>query len=67
MKVGSLVRYKHDKTSMGLVVALLPERQGDTILVQWQTRKGRGGRSRWCVRPEYIEVKGAGRYGWRDV
>jgi len=66
MKVGSLVRYKHDKTSMGLVVALLLNRD-DGILVQWQTRKGSNGNSRWCVRPENIEVKGPGRYGWRDV
>ena len=65
---GDLVRYKHDKTSMGLVVALLPDREsGDYLLVQWQTRRGASGKSQWCVLPENVEVKGAGRYGWRDV
>jgi len=67
---GDLVRYKHDKTSMGLVVALLPDREsGDYLLVQWQTRRGSSGNSQWCVLPGNVEVNRRGWSGhrWRDV
>ena len=69
MKVGDLVRYRHDKNRMGLVVLIEPTRVGPmgtpTALVEWL--RPCSGKSRWRVEFQYIEVKGKGRFGWRDA
>ena len=66
-KVGDLVRYKHDKPSMGILIKVCPEREGDTLLVAWQTRRGHNENTQWCVSPQWIQVKGDGRFGWKDA
>ena len=77
VKVGDLVRYKHDKYQMGLVLKFDDTRAtyvmnyetdtkeriaNDAIFVAWQGK----GRS-WFVEAQYIEVKGEGRYGWTEA
>lgn len=77
VNVGDLVRYKHDKYQMGLVLKFDDSRAtyvmdyetgtkervaNDAILVAWQGK----GRS-WFVEAKYIEVKGEGRYGWTEA
>jgi hypothetical protein len=77
VSVGDLVRYKHDKYQMGLVLKFDNSRAtyvenhetgektqvaNDNIFVAWQ------GKDRsWFVEAQYIEVKGEGRYGWQDI
>ena len=61
---GALVRYKHDKNYVGLVVEVLPDRGKDILLVQWQSRRINGN-SRWCVQPDHIQVRGV--HWWVDV
>ena len=67
VNVGDLVRYKHDKWQVGLVVELRPERGDDTIYVKWLKPKPEDGKDAWCVQPMHIEVKGKGRYGWTEA
>ena len=77
VNIGDLVRYKHDKYQMGLVLKFDDTRAtyvmnyetdtkervaNDAILVAWQGK----GRS-WFVEAQYIEVKGEGRYGWTEA
>ena len=64
MKVGDLVRYKHDKYKMGVI---LESREGrpDKYSVLW--RQATDGKLIWCVQCDWIQVKGEGRYGWKDV
>ena len=64
-KVGDLVRYKHDKPRMGIVIKVFPARD-DTLLVAW-VRRAAEGNTQWCVSPRWIEVKGEGRFGWTDA
>ena len=64
-KVGDLVRYKHDKPRMGIVIKVFPARD-DTLLVAW-VRRGAEGNTQWCVSPRWIQVKGEGRFGWKDA
>ena len=69
MKVGDLVRYKHDKYRMGVVLCA-PIFVGDGtqdkyVLVHWMREAG--GKTRWRIQLSHIEVKGEGRYGWRDA
>ena len=62
-KVGDLVRYKHDKPRMGIVIKVFPARD-DTLLVAW-VRRAAEGNTQWCVSPRWIQVKGEGRFGWK--
>ncbi len=64
-KVGDLVRYKHDKPRMGIVIKVFPARD-DTLLVAW-VRRAAEGNTQWCVSPRWIQVKGEGRFGWTDA
>ncbi len=64
-KVGDLVRYKHDKPRMGIVIKVFPARD-DTLLVAW-VRRAAEGNTQWCVSPRWIQVKGEGRFGWKDA
>ena len=64
-KVGDLVRYKHDKPRMGIVIKVFPARD-DTLLVAWVRRTAEGN-TQWCVSPRWIQVKGEGRLGWKDA
>jgi hypothetical protein len=67
--IGDLVRYKHDKYRMG--VALSPPlfigdgTQDKYVLVHWM--KGSGGKIRWRCELSHLEVKGEGRYEWRQA
>ena len=64
MKVGDLVRYKHDKYQLGVILEIREGRQ-DKYFVLW--RRAVDGRLSWCVQGDWIQVKDAdGRYGWRD-
>ena len=65
MNVGDLVRYKHDKHRMGIVVAIVEKRLTDIYRVLWN--KPVDGKTMWCVNADWVQVKGEGRYGWRDV
>jgi len=77
VSIGDLVRYKHDKHRMGLVLKFDDSRAtfvlnhetgektrvaNDNILVAWQ-----GKNRSWFVEAQYIEVKGEGRYGWTNI
>ena len=77
VNVGDLVRYKHDKYQVGVVLKFDDSRKtyvlnhdtgekklvaNDAIYVAWQG-KGRA----WFVEAQYIEVKGDGRYGWTEA
>ena len=77
MKIGDLVRYKHNKYQMGIILKFDNSRAtyvmdyetgkkeincNDNILVAWQGKN----RSSF-VEAQYIEVKGEGRYGWKDA
>ena len=64
-KVGDLVRYKHDKPRMGIVIKVFPARD-DTLLVAW-VRRAAEGNTQWCVSPRWIQVKSEGRFGWKDA
>ena len=73
MQVGDLVRYKHNKNRMGLVIdgsqsrTPAPARKGRhaTVLILWLHSSG--DKRKWRVELQHIEVKGEGRYGWRDA
>ena len=79
VNIGDLVRYKHDKEQLGLVLKFDNTRAtyvmdyeaetkimvaNDNIFVAW-AGKGRS----WFVEAQYIEVKGErhGSYGWQDI
>ena len=69
MKVGDLVRYKHDKYRMGVALCapifIGDGTQNKYVLIHWL--RGSGGKTRWRCELSHIEVKGEGRYGWRDA
>jgi len=72
VKVGDLVRYKHDKYRMGVALCapifIGDGTQNKYVLVQWlRPVRARGNKTRWRVELQHIEVKGKGRYGWRDA
>ena len=72
MKVGDLVRYKHDKYRMGVAICA-PIFAGDGtqdkyVAVLWmRPARKTGNKYRWNVELQHIQVKGEGRYGWRDA
>ena len=70
MKVGDLVRYKHNKNRLGLVIdgSLTPARQRAhaTVLILWLHSSC--DKKKWRVELQHIEVKGAAPYDhWRDA
>ena len=51
MKVGDIVRYKHENTGLGTVVWIMPkEEREDNILVMWSKNR------KWFVSSDWIEV-----------
>ena len=51
MKVGDIIRYKHENTSLGTIVWIMPkEEREDNILVMWSKNK------KWFVNSDWIEV-----------
>ena len=68
MKIGDLIRYKHNKYRMGVALGAPIFVGGDVgVVVLVQFMQSAGGKSRWRVPLTHIEVKGDGRYGWRDA
>ena len=59
MKVGDLIRYKHDPSSVGVIVQVNPHRRPDSWLVLWN--KPTDGRQQWYVQAEWVEVINASR------
>ena len=59
MQVGDLIRYKHDPSSVGVIVQINPRRKLDSWLVLWN--KPTDGRQQWYVQADWIEVVNASR------
>ena len=53
MKVGDLVRYKHNQNKIGLIVQISNQRI-DSLLVLWQQPSA--AKRRWYVQPLWVEV-----------
>ena len=60
MKPGDLVRYKHDKSRVGVLLELREGRQ-DKYFVLWNHAVQ--GKSTWCVQSDWVQVK---RDEWED-
>lgn len=54
MKVGDLVRYKHDQNKNGLVTGIDKKRM-DSLLVLWLHQTD-SGKQQWYVQPSWVEV-----------
>jgi len=65
VKVGDLVRYKHDKCRMGVVLEIIEKRVTDKYRILWNHVCD--GKMVWCVNSDWVQVKGEDRYGWEDV
>ena len=65
MQIGDLVRYKHDKYRMGVVLEIIEKRVMDKYRILWN--QACQGKTIWCVNADWVQVKGEGRYGWEDV
>ena len=59
MKVGDLIRYKHDQNKTGLV-AQIDSKRVDSLLVLWLHQADHGKRQ-WYVQPSWVEVISASR------
>ena len=53
MKVGDLVRYKHDQNKTGLVTRINNKRV-ESLLVLW-LHQSDSGKRRWYVQPSWVE------------
>ena len=54
MKVGDLVRYKHDQNKTGLVTRINNTRV-ESLLVLW-LHQSDSGKRQWYVQPSWVEV-----------
>ena len=54
MKVGDLVRYKHDQNKTGLVTRINNKRV-ESLLVLW-LHQSNSGKRQWYVQPSWVEV-----------
>ena len=54
MKIGDLVRYKHDQSKTGLVTRINNKRV-ESLLVLW-LHQSDSGKRRWYVQPSWVEV-----------
>ena len=61
--IGDLIRYRHNKNQVGLVLDIVEERH-DPIYVLW-CGDSRGGAIKWFVRRDWIQVKCEGK--WRNA
>ena len=67
MKVGDLIRYKHDKGCMGVVLEVIEKRVNRKYRILWARPMEPNAKTIWCVNPSWVQVKGDGRYGWEDA